>query len=120
MLQGIGHGGKFCKETGEQRLKDWERIHNHAMDMTPESDLYTSLEKLHRLAEGKLDFCVGDSAKYRFAKLLSLQPEYTNTAILLNSAEENTAIILKTLEEAYQDEIKVEVKRMDLDFEHQK
>lgn len=55
-----------------------------------------------------------------FAKLLSLQPEYTNTAILLNSAEENTAIILKTLEEAYQGEIKMEVKRMDLDFEHQK
>lgn len=108
------------KHAFRQRLKDWEKIHNHAMNVTPESDLYTSLEKLHRLAEGKLDFCVGDSAKYRFSKLLSLQPEYTNTAILLNSAEENTAIILKTLEETYQNEIKVEVKRMDLDFEHQK
>ena len=55
----------------------------------------------------------------RFAKLLSLEPETTHTAILLNSAEENSSIILKMLGEAYRDDIRVNVRYLDLDFEHQ-
>ena len=78
-----------------------------------------NLKAFYIEAQGKLDFCIGDSAKYRFAKLLSLTPEHTRAAILLNSAEENVAIILKTIEETYRAELQVDVKRMDLDFEHQ-
>ncbi len=102
-----------------KRLADWEKIHDSAMKQTCDTDLYTSMAKLDELAKGKLDFCIGNSAKYRFAKLLSLRPEHTHTALILNSAEENVAIILKTIEEACHADIKVSVKRMDLDFEHQ-
>lgn len=107
------------KHVQKNRLAIWEEIHDRAHRETGEGDLYTSMEKLHRVAAGKLDFCVGNSAKYRFAKLLSLEPATTHTAILLNSAEENVAIILKMLGEAYRDDIRVNVRYLDLDFEHQ-
>ena len=107
------------KHKYSRQLGDWGKIHDSALEQTRDTDLYTPMEQLDKAAQGKLDFCIGDSAKYRFAKLLSLSPEHTRTAILLNSAEENVAIILKTIEEAYRAELQVDVKRMDLDFEHQ-
>lgn len=102
-----------------KRIGEWEKIHNQALNSTGDTDLYSSITGLNEIAKGKLDFCIGNSAKYRFAKLLSLNPKHTSTAVILNSAEENVAIILKTIEEAYRAEIMVDVKHKDLDFEHQ-
>ena len=113
-MQMIDRKHKYSRQLG-----DWGKNHDSALEQTRDTDLYTPMEQLDKAAQGKLDFCIGDSAKYRFAKLLSLSPEHTRTAILLNSAEENVAIILKTIEEAYRAELQVDVKRMDLDFEHQ-
>ncbi len=103
----------------KKKLSVWEMKHDCAMKEVEGSDLYTSMKLLHDITKGKLDLCVGNSAKYRFAKLLCLGRKFTDNAIILNSAEENVAIILKTLAETYQKDLHVKVKYMNLDFDHQ-
>ena len=100
-----------------KRISTWEKLHDEAMKSCSDTDLYTSAEQLSSAAQGKLDFCIGNAAKYRFAKLLCLSRK-TDGAVLLNSAEENTAVILKQLMEAYRKEINVPFITCDLDYEH--
>ncbi len=107
------------KQKYKKRLSVWENMHDQAMHKVEESDFYTPMKAMHKIAEGKLDFCIGNSGKYRFAKLLCLDAKRTNVAILLNSAEENTSILLKTIQEMYRKDIQVKIKYLDLDFEHQ-
>ena len=100
------------------RLKEWERLHDEAMKSGPAAGLYTPIRTLQEAAAGKLDFMIGDGAKYRFAKLMSLDPEVISGVVDFHSAEENTAIILKQLMETYRKELKIPYLSFDLDFEH--
>ena len=81
-------------------------------------DVYSDLVKLDRLCENKLDFYIGNFGKYRFGKLLSLEAAHTDRAIIMNSSEENVAIILKRITESYASDIMVPYKTLDIDFEH--
>ena len=106
------------KQELRRQLKDWQKWHDEAMK-TPEGErLYSSLEDLSSATKGRLDFCIGDGGKYRLAKLLCLSQKGTDAALLLNSGEENTAIILKQLTEACREEIAVPFALFDLDHEH--
>ena len=106
------------KHECSRQLSEWQSMHDAAMSAPGGAALYTPLDTLSEAAKGKLDFCIGDGGKYRFAKLLSLSAENTDAAVLLNSAEENTAILLKQLTEGRRSEISVPFVRLDLDYEH--
>ncbi len=95
------------------RLREWKKLHDEV-----DSKAYSDIDRLETLAEGKLDFMIGDAAKYRFAKLLSLEKSDWKRVLLVHSAEENSAIILKNLIEGYEDQISVPYECLDLDFEH--
>ena len=106
------------KQEFRRQLQAWQVLHDAAM-RTPEGKLlYSPIETLRTAAAGRLDFCIGDGGKYRFAKLACLSGDDFSAAILLNSAEENTAIILKQLLEAYRKELPVPFVQIDLDYEH--
>ena len=106
------------KNEFKSKLNRWRQLHDQAMKRPGGEMLYTSLDALANAAANKLDFCVGNGGKYRFAKLLCLSSENADAAVLLNSAEENTSIILKQLLETYRQEMKLMFIRLDLDYEH--
>ncbi|MCF0260075.1 MAG: hypothetical protein HUJ54_09475, partial [Erysipelotrichaceae bacterium] len=60
----------------------------------------------------------GNMAKYRFGKLMTLKNDQADGVILLHSAEENAAVILKILTEKYKDALPLPVLACDLDREH--
>lgn len=66
---------------------------------------YTDMDKLFASARGKLDFCVGGMARYRFAKLLSASAPAFDGVLMVQSNEENAGIIGKTLADEYDEEI---------------
>ena len=106
------------KHEYQRELAAWQRMHDAAMNTSGGTALYTPVDALFEAAKGRLDFCIGNGGKYRLAKLLTLSPEVTDAAVLLNSSEENTAIILKQLTEDLRSEIPVPFVRIDLDYEH--
>ncbi len=101
-----------------KKISSLKKLHDKAMEQTAKINLYTDIDLLFNSVKEKLDWCLGDSAKYRFAKLLCLKKENTSYAVLVNSAEENAAIILKQIQSAYKNQIVVPFKQLDLDFEH--
>ena len=101
------------------QINEWKKLHDEIMTECKESDVYSKMDELFNLAKGKLDFCNGDAAKYRLAKLLSLSKEKTDACVIINSAEENSAIILKQLMDRYRHQINVKTLSFDLDFEHE-
>ena len=106
------------KKEYTSRLSEWMNLHDKAMKENDGIEVYSDIPTLFELANGKLDFCNGDAAKYRFAKILSLKQSKTDVAVILNSAEENSGIILKQMMEAYRKDIKVPIFAFDLDYEH--
>lgn len=100
------------------RLNQWKKLHDEAMNSSAGSAMFTDMECLASAAKGKLDFCIGDGGKYRLAKYLCLSSNDVDAAILLNSAEENTAIILSQLMDAYRTEAEVAFIQINLDYEH--
>ncbi len=101
-----------------QKINALKKLHEAALKQSIKSNLYTDIDLLFSSVNEKLDWCLGDSAKYRFAKLLCLKKQKTSYAVLVNSAEENAAIILKQLQSAYKNQIEVAFKQLNLDFEH--
>ena len=106
------------KHQYERPLAKWQGMHDEMMRVDGGAELYTPIDTLKKAAAGRFDFCIGNGGKYRFAKLLSLHSENTDAAVLLNSSEENTAIILKQLTDTYRAEISVPFIQLDLDYEH--
>ena len=99
-------------------LRQWKTLHDKAQKSPQGKLLYSSLEDISLAAKGRLDFCIGNGGKYRFAKLLTLSSQNADAAVLLHSSEENTAIILKQLLEAYRKEMQLPFIAFDLDYEH--
>ena len=102
----------------KSRLSHWREVHKQAVRQYGDFGVFTDIYELFTNVRGKLDFMVGDFAKYRFAKLLSLTKNEVKGAVLLNSSEENTAIILKLLCEAYKQEISIPIIQTDIDYSH--
>ncbi len=101
-----------------ERLRQWELLHEEVMNSVEGQRLYSSISALEKAAEGKLDFCIGDGGKYRFAKLLILSKNEADAVILMNSSEENTAIILKQMITSRRCQMKLPCVQLDLDYEH--
>lgn len=76
------------------------------------------MNRLFSSASGKLDFCVGDMAKYRFAKLLSASAPAFDGILMIQSNEENAGIINKTLADEYDGAVQLPLAIANLDFEH--
>ena len=112
-LTDIDRRGKHKKQ-----LAVWEEMHQEAVRQYGGYGLFTDTRVLFDRAWGKLDFMVGDFAKYRFAKLLCMTKDQVRGAVILNSAEENTAVILKLLCEAYRQEITIPTIQADIDASH--
>ena len=106
------------KHVYREKLRQLQTMFEQARHASLECGLYSSMSSLRSAAEGKLDFCIGDGGKYRFAKLFCLSATETDALILMNSAEENTAIILKQLIAGYRKEISLPLIALDLDYEH--
>ena len=109
----VDRGGKYCRQTSELT-----RLHDMAVDVMGKSGLYDSVDELFALAKGKLDFCVGDMARYRFAKLLAASRPMADGILMLHSNEENAAIVNKVLAEGYRDQIRLPLAAANLDFTH--
>ena len=105
------------KREWSDRLTVWKKLHDEAMRTDKR---YSDLDALEEKASGRLDFMIGDAGKYRFAKLLGLKVEDWKKAVLVSSAEENAAIVLKNLFEVYEKEITVSYELAELDREHRK
>ena len=112
-LTDIDRIGKYKKQ-----LRGWEEMHQEAVRRYGGYGIFTDPRELLERVRGKLDFMVGDFAKYRFAKLLCMTKDKVRGAVLLNSAEENTAVILKLLCEAYRQEITIPTIQVDIDASH--
>lgn len=98
---------------------DWMRtVHDEIAAVLSEGGLFTPFSELHRNIRQRISFCVGDGAKYRVAKLLSLEREHCSGVLLVHSNEENVSVIIKSLLPAWQDVIRVPVCRASMDFEH--
>ena len=102
----------------KKKLTAWRTMHMNAVKKYGHFGAFTDIDRLLQSTKGKLDFMVGNFAKYRFAKLLCLKNTQVRGALLLNSAEENTAVILKLLCEAYADNIAVPIMNVDIDYTH--
>lgn len=102
----------------KKKLSSWRAMHMNAVKKYGRFGVFTDIDQLFQSVKGKLDFMVGDFSKYRFAKLLCLNKTQVRGALLLNSAEENSAVILKLLCEAHANEITVPTMNVDIDYTH--
>lgn len=112
-LQDTDRGGK-----NRNQLADLKKIHNMVSEQLGTESFYTDMDKLFASASGKLDFGVGNMARYRFAKLLSASKSAFDGVLMIQSNEENTGIINKTLADEYDTAIKLPLAIANLDFEH--
>ena len=79
------------------------------------NSIYSNLYDLKEAIEGKLDIGIGNFIRYRLSKILCAK---NKGVILMHSAEENSAIILNLLIEAYSKDIHIPYISFDLDHEH--
>lgn len=100
------------------QLAELKKIHDMVSELLGTESFYTGMDKLFASASGKLDFCVGDMARYRFAKLLSASAPAFDGVFMIQSNEENAGIINKTLADEYDDAIELPLAIANLDFEH--
>lgn len=105
--------GKYSKQ-----LAELTKIHDTVSGLLGSKSFYTDMDKLFASARGKLDFCVGGMARYRFAKLLSASAPAFDGVLMVQSNEENAGIIGKTLADEYDEEIQLTLAIASLDFEH--
>lgn len=100
------------------QLRDLTAMHDEIKAAMGERTIYSDIDTLFEADKGKLDFCVGDMARYRLAKLLTLRKENADGILLLQSNEENAGIVSKTILERYEHLSKLPVAIAGLDFEH--
>ncbi len=106
------------KKIYKKEIEKLTAIHRAVLSEKETSGLYSDLDKIEDACRGRLDFCIGNFAKYRFGKLLCLDPSLAEKVYIIQSAEENAAIILKQLYATYREKIAVDFSSIDLDFEH--
>lgn len=99
-------------------IESLERIRGAVIAEMGDRSIYTSLDRLFGASAGRLDFCVGNMVRYRFAKLLSLQGSMFDGVLMVQSNEENVATILKAMTERYEGDVGLPVSWVNLDFEH--
>ena len=80
--------------------------------------IYTAMGRLFDADRGKLDFCVGDMARYRLAKLFCTESPFFSGVMMVQSNEENAGIIVKTLADEFEKSINLSLAVANLDFEH--
>ena len=109
----VDRGGKY-----RVQIKELTRLHDEVLSVLGKGGLFTSMDTLFSAAKGKLDFCVGDMARYRFSKLLVANKFTADGILMLHSNEENAALVNKVLAGEYREQIHLPLAVANLDFEH--
>lgn len=109
----VDRGGKY-----RVQIKELTRLHDEVLSVLGKGGLFTSMDTLFSAAKGKLDFCVGDMARYRFSKLLVANKFTADGILMLHSNEENAALVNKVLAGEYREQIYLPLAVANLDFEH--
>ena len=98
---------------------DWMvSIHDKIASILKTGSVFTQMDKLIKAPVGILDFCVGNGAKYRLAKLLTANPEACDGILNIYSEEENVSVILRVIIPSLRNSISVPVCSVGMDFEH--
>lgn len=112
-LTDIDRDGKY-----KNQLSELSKIHHTVIGLTGDGVIYTALDRLFDADRGKLDFCVGDMARYRLAKLFCAESPFFSGVLMVQSNEENAGIIVNTLADEFEEDINIPLAVANLDFEH--